>query len=79
MNIKHKSLRSIGGVCRRIRQNAGLKVKDIARMTGYSTGLITQFESGKNNNLKLYLFYMGVKEHYEKNPENAADPGNVCD
>lgn len=40
------------------RRASGLTSCDIAKITGYASQTIIQFENGKNNNMALYYFYL---------------------
>lgn len=57
-------LKVVGAFCRNARKNANITIKQMAEISGYSAGTITQFEQGLNNNLCLYLTY--ERTIYEK-------------
>lgn len=43
---------------KKFRQSIGYKQIDVANELGYSLENISKFENGKNNNLKIYLWYV---------------------
>ena len=51
MDIDYKALK-------KFRQSLGYKQIDVANELGYSLENISKFENGKNNNLKIYLWYI---------------------
>lgn len=48
----------IGKACKRFRKRRGLKQSDVARMTGYGVANISSFETGRNNNMIILLWYI---------------------
>lgn len=50
--------RDLGATCRRFRKSIDKKLSDVARDTGYTLQNISAFERGKNNNMKIYLWYI---------------------
>lgn len=70
---KNEYLKLAGVLCRRIRLDIGMSVTEIARISGYSVGTISQFEHGENNNLYLYLLYRGLEMNHGEHTENAED------
>lgn len=74
---RRKLLKLAGILCRRIRLDIGMSVTEIARISGYSVGTISQFEHGENNNLYLYLLYRGLEKNYGEHTENAEDATNI--
>lgn len=55
---KKSDLWKIAQSCRNSRIAARIRVKEMAELTGYSTGTIERFERGENNNLVLYFAYV---------------------
>lgn len=63
------SLRDIGKSCKRYRIEHGFYQSDVAKETGYSTENISSFETGRNDNARILLWYFthGMKtEHIFK-------------
>lgn len=59
MNNNHKKyLMDLAQTCRNARLIARIRVNEMAKLTGYSTGTIERFERGENNNLVLYMYYV---------------------
>ena len=50
-----------GNLCRRVRENIGLTIREMSELTGYAHTTIINFENGENNNLLLYMFYMKLE------------------
>lgn len=48
----------IGMICKRHRRRMGYTQKDVAQQTGYSTVNISSFETGRNNNMLILLWYI---------------------
>lgn len=48
----------IGQLCKRHRRRLGLTQSDVAKQTGYTTANISSFETGRNNNMFILLWYM---------------------
>lgn len=51
------SLRDIGRKCKRFRMGLGLLQIDVAAATGYSIENISSFETGRNDNMRILLWY----------------------
>lgn len=62
MDIDYKALK-------KFRQSLGYKQIDVANELGYSLENISKFENGKNNNLKIYLWY--IEKGFDKWQESA--------
>ena len=63
MNI---SLREMGRRCKQFRVERGFFQTDVAAETGYSVENISSFETGRNDNARILLwyFYHGMKAEY---------------
>jgi len=48
----------IGLICKRHRKRMGYTQKDVANQTGYSPVNISSFETGRNNNMLILLWYI---------------------
>ena len=48
----------IGQLCKRHRRRLGLTQSDVAKQTGYTTANISSFETGRNNNMFILLWYV---------------------
>lgn len=51
-------LEIIGTTCKNFRRGLGYNQKQVASDTGYSVENISLFERGKNDNLKILLWYI---------------------
>ena len=58
MDRKKKILLTVGQMCKRYRENHGITQKHVAEKTGYSEQNISSFETGRTNNLVLFLWYL---------------------
>ena len=52
------NLVDLGKQCKDFRLEIGLLQSDVAAETGYSVENVSKFENGKNNNLKIFLWYV---------------------
>ena len=52
------SLRYIGRRCKEFRVSRGYYQTDVAADTGYSTENISSFETGRNDNARILLWYL---------------------
>lgn len=52
------NLVDLGKQCKDFRLEIGLLQSDVASDTGYSVENVSKFENGKNNNLKIFLWYV---------------------
>lgn len=59
-------MKDVGARCRALRQNLELLQSDVARDTGYSTENISSFETGRNDNARIMLWYVahGLDREY---------------
>lgn len=51
-------MKDVGARCKALRENIGLLQKDVAQDTGYSTENISSFETGRNDNARIMLWYV---------------------
>ena len=51
-------LKIIGANCKDFRIKSGYYQMDVANETGYSIENVSSFENGRNDNLRLMLWYM---------------------
>ena len=60
------SLREMGRRCKQFRVEHGYFQSDVAADTGYSVENISAFETGRNDNARILLWYfeMGMKPEY---------------
>lgn len=60
------SLREIGQRCKKYRVHRGYYQTDVAADTGYSVENISSFETGRNDNARILLWYFehGMKPEY---------------
>ena len=60
------SLREIGQRCKKYRIECGFYQMDVAKDTGYSVENISSFETGRNDNAKILLWYLshGMKPEH---------------
>lgn len=59
------SLRDIGRCCKEFRVEHGYYQIDVARDTGYSVENISAFETGRNDNARILLWYFSQGMKYE--------------
>ena len=71
------SLREVGKRCKQFRVEHGFFQTDVAADTGYSVENISSFETGRNDNARILLWYFahGMKsEHlFERGVEHGKD------
>lgn len=71
------SLLEMGRRCKQFRVDRGYYQTDVAAETGYSVENISSFETGRNDNARILLWYFehGMKyEHlFERGGKNGAD------
>lgn len=53
-----ENLKELGSACQRLRELLGASQIDIANETGYSKETISAFETGRNNNARVLLWYI---------------------
>jgi transcriptional regulator with XRE-family HTH domain len=74
MNI---SLRDIGRRCKEFRVERGYFQTDVAKDTGYSVENISSFETGRNDNARILLWYfahgMNVDYLFERGVKHGAE------
>ena len=58
MKDRNKILLTVGQMCKRLRENQGVKQSQVARETGYSEQNISSFETGRTNNMIILLWYV---------------------
>ena len=60
------SLREMGRRCKQFRVDRGYYQSDVAADTGYSIENISSFETGRNDNARILLWYFehGMKQEY---------------
>lgn len=58
MKDRNKVLLTVGQMCKRLRENQGIKQSQVARETGYSEQNISSFETGRTNNMIILLWYV---------------------
>ena len=60
------SLREMGQRCKQYRVNKGYHQTDVANGTGYSVENISSFETGRNDNARILLWYFaqGMQPEY---------------
>ena len=60
------TLSEMGRRCKQFRVEHGYYQTDVAADTGYSTENISSFETGRNDNARILLWYfeMGMKPEY---------------
>lgn len=71
------SLREIGQRCKQYRLEKGYLQRDVARDTGYSSENVSSFETGRNDNSRILLWYfahgMSVSDLYIRSVDNGKD------
>ena len=58
MKDRNMILLTVGQMCKRLRENQGVKQSQVARETGYSEQNISSFETGRTNNMIILLWYV---------------------
>lgn len=59
------SLREIGQRCKEYRIEQGYLQRDVARDTGYSSENVSSFETGRNDNSRILLWYFTHGMHID--------------
>ena len=71
------SLREMGRRCKKFRVEHGFYQTDVAAETGYSVENISSFETGRNDNARILLWYfahgMNAKYLFEGGAKHGAD------
>ena len=60
------SLKDVGRRCKQFRANRGYYQTDVATETGYSVENVSAFETGRNDNARILLWYFvhGMNAEY---------------
>ena len=61
-----QSLSLIGKACKDFRVSLGILQSEVAHDTGYSIENVSKFEHGKNNNLRIFMWYVQKGFHYDE-------------
>ena len=71
------TLREMGQRCKQFRVNHGYYQTDVAADTGYSVENISSFETGRNDNARILLWYfehgMKPEQLFERGLNNGKD------
>lgn len=71
------SLREMGRRCKKFRVENGYFQTDVAADTGYSVENISSFETGRNDNARILLWYfahgMNAEHLFERGVKHGAD------
>lgn len=62
---RKEALMLIGEMCKRHREKYGIKQSQVAEEVGYSEQNISSFETGRTNNLLIFLFYINNNLLYD--------------
>ena len=64
---RKQALMLIGEMCKEHREDIGIKQSQVAETVGYSEQNISSFETGRTNNLLIFLYYInnGVLDYVE--------------
>lgn len=71
------SLRDIGQRCKKFRIERGYYQIDVASETGYSVENISAFETGRNDNARILLWYFAHGMEYDYLVERGLNNGTV--
>lgn len=55
---KIANTKEIGQRCKKFRERLGYYQSDVANQTGYSKENISAFENGRNDNVRIFLWYV---------------------
>lgn len=55
---RKNALMLMGEMCKRYRENVGITQAQVAEETGYSEQNISSFETGRTNNMLIFLYYV---------------------
>lgn len=58
-------LKLLGKMCKKYRIEIGYLQSDVAKETGYTSENISSFETGRNDNAKILLWYLSKGLDYE--------------
>ena len=59
------SLKDVGRRCKQFRIDSGYYQMDVATETGYSVENVSAFETGRNDNARILLWYFAHGMNYE--------------
>lgn len=59
------SLKDVGRRCKQFRVDRGYYQMDVATETGYSVENVSAFETGRNDNARILLWYFAHGMNYE--------------
>ena len=51
-------LKTLGNRCKQHRISMGAYQRDVAKETGYSLENVSAFEAGRNDNLRIFIWYI---------------------
>lgn len=79
-------MKDLGAQCKAHRQDINLLQSDVARDTGYSVENISSFETGRNDNARILLWYVAhglprdyVRSLFRKKPSYGLKEGDDID
>lgn len=58
MSRKTVQTRRVGAICKKFRENMGCLQSDVAIETCYSKENVSSFETGRNDNYRILLWYL---------------------
>lgn len=58
MSRKTVQTRRVGAICKKFREELGCFQSDVAIETGYSKENVSSFETGRNDNYRILLWYL---------------------
>lgn len=56
--MKISNTKEIGQRCKKFRERLGYYQSDVANQTGYSKENVSAFENGRNDNVRIFLWYV---------------------
>ena len=56
--MKIANTKEIGQRCKKFRERLGYYQSDVANQTGYSKENVSAFENGRNDNVRIFLWYV---------------------
>ena len=71
------SLHEVGKRCKQFRIERGYYQMDVAEETGYSVENISAFETGRNDNARILLWYFSHGMEYDYLVERGLNNGKV--
>ena len=69
------SLKDVGRRCKQFRVDRGYYQMDVATETGYSVENVSAFETGRNDNARILLWYFAHGMNYEDLLERGLNNG----